>query len=109
MKDDLEAFIPTRSPRLQNRGKDRKPPPYSGEWLRQRSDDELQYLIDGNMAGGAAHDGARAELDRRENRKDQAAQLRWIKLTFWVTIILGISAIAVTVAPSLILIGKLIG
>lgn len=76
---------------------DRQPAFGSGEWYRTRTKEQLQTEIDGSFIGGAAYQGARAELDRREAAEDRRVEMRWIKRTFWATIILGLAGIVATV------------
>ena len=77
--------------------KDRRQVAYgSGAWFRSRTEKELRDAVDGNMPGSRAHDGARAELDRRENERDRKRELRWIKLTFGATVILGLASVIAT-------------
>lgn len=67
----------------------------SGRWFRSRTDDELQYFIDGNPLGNRLHDGCEAELERRKAERANVIQRAWIKRTFWVALFtLVVSAIA---------------
>lgn len=40
---------------------EREPHYLSGEWLRTRTDEQRQAIIDGNLPKGKAYEGARAE------------------------------------------------
>lgn len=68
----------------------------SGAWYRWLTDDELRSQIDGNMPGGSAHDNAMAELERRQSGRDRDAEMRWIKRTFWASVVLGLAGILAT-------------
>lgn len=69
----------------------------SGAWFASRPDAELQHEIDQGFIGERAHDAAVAELERRRAARERRAEMRWIKLTFWATVILGLGAIAAAV------------
>lgn len=69
-----------------------RPPVHgSGAYYRSRTDEQLRYEIDGNMIGSRAHDGALAEMERREQERSRKSEMLWIKLTFAATL-LGIAA-----------------
>jgi hypothetical protein len=81
---------------------DEKPAIHSGAWYHQLSDEQLQIWLGQSMIGSPAHDGARAEVERRENDRAKAEQMRWTKRTFWAAVILGILSIVATIAVALI-------
>jgi hypothetical protein len=68
----------------------------SGAWARASSDDALQFQLDCGSPGDQAYEAAARELARREARRSERVQLKWIKATLWATIILGIAAIVAT-------------
>ncbi len=68
---------------------------FSGKWLRLRTDEELDELLDGAMAGSHAFTSVTSEINRRERECDQKRQLFWIKLTLAATVVLGVGGIVV--------------
>jgi hypothetical protein len=69
---------------------------YSGRWLRTRSEEDLRAIMDGSYPTSQAFEGARGELNRRQSERDVHQQLRWIRLTFWTALALGLAGIAAT-------------
>ena len=65
-------------------------------WAKALSDDALEFHLEGTIPGSPSYEMAARELARREAARCETVQLRWIKLTFWATIILGLGAIAAT-------------
>lgn len=68
----------------------------SGAWARASSDEALQDTLDFLEPGDRGYEAAARELARREAARSEALQLKWIKRTFWVAIILGVAGIAAT-------------
>lgn len=66
------------------------------EYWEEKSDAELQEIVRNNMIGSKNYICARDELDRREAKKAQRQQLRWIKLTFWTALALGVAGTVAT-------------
>lgn len=67
----------------------------TGKWFVTRTDQELEEILERTPAGSPACDTARDELQRRESKRSEVRQLLWIKATFWTTLLLGVTAIAV--------------
>jgi hypothetical protein len=67
----------------------------SGEWTRTRTDEQLREAMDGAMPS-PFYEAVRAELERRERDREAAVQRRWIKRTFWVSVVLGLGGILAT-------------
>lgn len=70
--------------------------PYSGEWIRKQTDEELDYLINGAMPGQTL-DALVTEASRRAAVAAEKQQMLWIKRTFWAAMIIGVAGIAATV------------
>jgi hypothetical protein len=68
----------------------------SGAWARASSDEALEYHLEGTDPGSLSYEMAARELARRDAARSENLQLRWIKRTFWATIVLGAAAIAAT-------------
>jgi type VI protein secretion system component VasF len=68
-------------------------PPYSGRWLKSKSDEELEGLIEGSFPRSPAFEGATGELARRKAARSEKRQLLWIKLTFGVSLIAAVAAV----------------
>jgi hypothetical protein len=68
----------------------------SGAWARTSSDDALEYHLEGTEPGSQSYKAAARVLARRDAIRSEQLQLRWIKRTFWATIVLGVLAIAAT-------------
>jgi hypothetical protein len=68
----------------------------SDAWARASSDDALAFHLEGTDPSSQSYKMAARELARRDAARSENVQLRWIKRTFWVTIILGVAAIAST-------------
>lgn len=71
------------------------PVSWSGEWIRRRTDDELDELINGSMPG-RVFDALTAEAARRSGQRSERRQLFWIRLTFWTALAIGVAGIAAT-------------
>ena len=72
------------------------------EWARASSDDELEFHLQGSEPGSPSYQMAARELARREATRSETLQLRWIKRTFWATIVLGLAAIAATLIAAIV-------
>lgn len=68
----------------------------TGAWFDTRTDQQLRHILKTNSASTPACRIAWEELQRRAAKKSEVRQLRWIKATFWTTLILGAAAIAAT-------------
>jgi hypothetical protein len=66
------------------------------------SDDALEFHLEGTDPGSQSYEMAARELARREAARSETLQLRWIKRTFWATIILGVAAIVATVIAAFV-------
>jgi anti-sigma-K factor RskA len=69
----------------------------TGKWFATRTDDQLHDILRKVSAADPASRIAFEVLERRNAARSEARQLRWIKLTFWTTLILGAAGIAVAV------------
>lgn len=65
-------------------------------WARASSNEALEFHLEGTEPGSQSYAMAVRELARRDSARSETLQLRWIKRTFWATIILGVAAIAAT-------------
>lgn len=68
----------------------------SSAWARASSDEALEFHLEGTDPGSQSYEMAARELARRDAVRSEYLQLRWIKRTFWATIVLGVTAIAAT-------------
>ena len=68
----------------------------TGAWARASSDEGLEFHLEGTDPSDPSYGMAVRELARRDAARSENLQLRWIKRTFWATIILGVAAIAAT-------------
>lgn len=68
----------------------------SSAWAKASSDEALGYHLEWADPGSQSYEMAARELARREAAKSETLQLRWIKKTFWATVILGVAAIVAT-------------
>jgi hypothetical protein len=74
----------------------------TGAWARASSDEDLEFHLEGIDRGEPSYQTAARELARREAARSESLQLRWIKRTFWATIVLGVAAIAVTLIAAIV-------
>jgi len=65
-------------------------------WARASSDEALEFHLEDAEPGSQSFEMAARELARRDAARSETLQLRWIKRTFWATIVLGVAAIAAT-------------
>jgi hypothetical protein len=68
----------------------------SAAWARASSDEALEFHLEGTDPSSPTYQMAVRELARRDAARSEALQLKWIKRTFWVAIILGVAGIAAT-------------
>jgi hypothetical protein len=68
----------------------------STAWARASSDEALQDQLDFLEPGDRAYEAAARELARRDSARSEALQLKWIKRTLWVAIVLGVGGIGAT-------------
>lgn len=74
-----------------------KPGLHTGGWFQLQTDEQLQRHINGGGPGNTFYEGAMREMARREAVRGSAQQMRWIKLTFWTALLIGLGSIVATV------------
>jgi hypothetical protein len=73
---------------------------YSGEWWRSRTDEQLEEQLRGSFPGGAAFDGATAEINKRTASKKEARDRRIAVLGLFVAVVAALAAVVALFRPS---------